>query len=90
MCEEGSYSGTKLDRSRGAVKPVMDQEVTGLQSRGGLTDSQYKFLKQAYNKFETPLPPRPSDKVREFEPRLEYHLANSSLVAAPGAEHQFL
>ena len=64
MAEEGSYSGTKLDRSRGAVKPVNDKEVTGLQSRGGLTDGQYKFLKQVYTKFEAPLPPRPSERPR--------------------------
>ncbi|GMH95677.1 hypothetical protein TrST_g6414 [Triparma strigata] len=68
--EKGSYNGTKLDKSRGAVKPVSDKEVTGLESRGGLTDSQYKFLKQVYNKFEAPLPPRPSDKPRA--PNISY------------------
>lgn len=70
MAEEGSYNGTKLDNSRGAVKPVSDKEVTGLESRGGLTDSQYKFLKEQYNKFEAPLPPRPSDKPRA--PNISY------------------
>ena len=58
LAEKGSYNGT-IRNSNMKPQPIGDVEVSGLESRGGLTDSQYKFLKQAYDKFEAPVkPPR--------------------------------
>jgi len=57
--EQGSYNGTVRNVNMAKPKPMSDVEVTGLEARGGLTDGQYKFLKEVYNKFEAPIkPPR--------------------------------
>ena len=42
LAEKGHYNGTSRNRRTLSAKPVSDHEVTGLESRGGLTDSQYK------------------------------------------------
>ena len=54
LASNGLYNGTKIDKSRRPA-PIEAEEVTGLQARGGLTDNQYKFMKQMFTKFQEPI-----------------------------------
>jgi len=69
LAELGEWEGTARD-GRPKVQSVGDRQVSGLEARGGLTDTQYKFLKEVYTKFEAPVKPPPSNKPRA--PNISY------------------
>ncbi|GMH46535.1 hypothetical protein TrRE_jg8406 [Triparma retinervis] len=70
LAEKGSYNGT-IRNSNMKAQPIGNVEVSGLESRGGLTDSQYKFLKQAYDKMEAPIKP-PRNPNAPCPPKISY------------------
>jgi len=53
LAANGLYGGTTNDKTMKPL-PLEAEEVTGLQARGGLSDNQYKFMKQMFVKFEEP------------------------------------
>lgn len=66
---KGWRQGGDGDAGKGYAPPLLPPPpspvLTPLPTNaGGLTDNQYKFLKQVYNKFETPIPPAASDRPR--------------------------
>lgn len=66
LAANGVYGGTVLDKSR-KPPPIEAEEITGLQARGGLSDNQYKFMKQMFNKFEEP--PKRKNNGNNLKPR---------------------
>ena len=59
LAEKGSWNGTVRNLTDTRPPPqVGNVEVKGLEARGGLTDNQYKFLKEVYTKFEEPQKPK--------------------------------